>query len=413
MIGEAIMNRRIKLDCMRKFKQSSTFAAMVLTAVFIALPVSISRAQAPDANDAPGAINAAGNQGEGVRLKDLARITGIRTNQLLGYGLVVGLPGTGDSRSHLASESIGNLLGGLGQNLDKAGLNARNIAAVIVTAEVPPFAGRGDRVNATVSSIGDARSLEGGVLIQTPLYAGNKSIYAVAQGVVTTGGKNYARGGFNRTGDTVGLVLNGAAIERDVPARILEPEPTQPGDAQPTTEPRPEPPRRVRVSLNHFDFSTLNAVSKRLAESFPDAKIAIEGGSIVVTIPENQGAVDYIARMEQIRIVPDYRARVVINERTGTIVMGGDVRVDPVAISRGGMELIVTGDALDARQGIHVQSTLKELNERKPVSKEFKGSDVGEIVQGLNDMGANVQDVIAILEALRDSGALHAELIVN
>ncbi|MEQ9365999.1 MAG: flagellar basal body P-ring protein FlgI, partial [Leptospirales bacterium] len=114
-----------------------------------------------------------------------------------------------------------------------------------------------------------------------------------------------------------------------------------------------------------------------------------------------------------IRIVPDYRARVVINERTGTIVMGGDVRVDPVAISRGGMELIVTGDALDARQGIHVQSTLKRLEERKPVSKEFKGSDVGEIVQGLNDMGANVQDVIAILEALRDSGALHAELIVN
>ena len=393
---------------MRNIRQSPMITVMALSAACIALPISMARAQAPDANGAGNANGAAGKQGEGVRLKDLARITGIRTNQLLGYGLVVGLPGTGDSRSHLASESIGNLLGGLGQNLDKAGLNARNIAAVIVTAEVPPFAGRGDRVNATVSSIGDARSLEGGVLIQTPLYAGNKSIYAVAQGVVTTGGKNYARGGFNRTGDTVGLVLNGAAIERDVPARILEPE--QP---QPATEPRPEPPRRVRVSLNHFDFSTLNAVSKRLAESFPDAKIAIEGGSIVVTIPENQGAVDYIARMEQIRIVPDYRARVVINERTGTIVMGGDVRVDPVAISRGGMELIVTGDALDARQGIHVQSTLKELNERKPVSKEFKGSDVGEIVQGLNDMGANVQDVIAILEALRDSGALHAELIVN
>ncbi|MEQ9363835.1 MAG: flagellar basal body P-ring protein FlgI, partial [Leptospirales bacterium] len=219
-------------------------------------------------------------KGEGVRLKDLARITGIRTNQLLGYGLVVGLPGTGDSRSRLASESIGNLLGGLGQNLDKAGLNARNIAAVIVTAEVPPFAGRGDRVNATVSSIGDARSLEGGVLIQTPLYAGNKTIYAVAQGVVTTGGKSNERGGFSRTGDTVGLVLNGAAIERDVPARILEPEERPDSGAN--------SPRRVRVSLNHFDFSTLNAVSKRLAETFTDAKVVIEGGSIVVTIPEDQ-----------------------------------------------------------------------------------------------------------------------------
>ncbi|MCR9143108.1 MAG: flagellar basal body P-ring protein FlgI [bacterium] len=381
------------------------FAAVVLLVLSAGFDASLAQGAAEGDNQADQ--TAAGKKA-GVRLKDLARITGIRTNQLLGYGLVVGLPGTGDSRSHLASESIGNLLGGLGQNLDKAGLNARNIAAVIVTAEVPPFAGRGDRVNATVSSIGDARSLEGGVLIQTPLYAGNKTIYAVAQGVVTTGGKNQERG-FSRTGDTVGLVLNGAAIERDVPARILEPE-EQP---DPATTPRPEPPRRVRVSLNHFDFSTLNAVSKRLAETFTDAKVAIEGGSIVVTIPEGQGAVDYIARMEQIRIVPDYRARVVINERTGTIVMGGEVRVDPVAISRGGMELIVTGDALDARQGIHVQSTLKQLEERKPVTKEFKGSDVGEIVQGLNDMGANVQDVIAILEALRDSGALHAELIVN
>lgn len=391
---------------MKTPQTTATYRCLSVLFVFSASFASFGLfAQAPAAQD-PATT---GQKDEGVRLKDLARITGIRTNQLLGYGLVVGLPGTGDSRSHLASESIGNLLGGLGQNLDKAGLNARNIAAVIVTSEVPPFAGRGDRVNATVSSIGDARSLEGGVLIQTPLYAGNKTIYAVAQGVVTTGGKSNQRGGFSRTGDTVGLVLNGASIERDVPARILEPD-EKPDPADPA---RPEPLRRVRVSLNHFDFSTLNSVSKRLAEQFPDAKVLIEGGSIVVTIPEGQGAVDYIARMEQIRIVPDYHARVVINERTGTIVMGGDVRVDPVAISRGGMELIVTGDALDARQGIHVQSTLKRLEERKPVSQEFKGSDVSEIVQGLNDMGANVQDVIAILEALRDSGALHAELIVN
>lgn len=389
------------------------FKSLLIGVSLILAPGIFAQAPATTTTTTTTATTSGGKK-EGVRLKDLARITGVRTNQLLGYGLVVGLPGTGDSRSHLASESMRNLLGGLGQNLDNAGLNARNIAAVIVTAEVPPFAGRGDRVNATVSSIGDARSLEGGVLIQTPLYAGNKSIYAVAQGVVTTGGKNEERG-FSRTGDTVGMVLNGAAIEQDVPARILEQEPEKPAPTNGSTpnEPTAEALRRVRVSLNHFDFSTLNTVSKRLAEELPEAKIVIEGGSLVVTIPEGQGAVDYIARMEQIRIVPDYRARVVINERTGTIVMGGDVRVDPVAISRGGMELIVTGDALDARQGIHVQSTLKELEKKKPATQEFKGSDVGEIVQGLNDMGANVQDVIAILEALRDSGALHAELIVN
>jgi flagellar P-ring protein precursor FlgI len=364
-------------------------------------------AQTPPAEDQnPEA--ATGKTG-GVRLKDLARITGIRTNQLLGYGLVVGLPGTGDSRTHLASESMRNLLGGLGQNLDNVGSNARNIAAVLVTAEVPPFAGRGDRVNVTVSSIGDARSLEGGVLIQTPLYAGDRVIYAVAQGVVTTGGKNEERG-FSRTGDTVGLVLNGAAIEREVPGRILEPRP-EGGDAPPDAE---TAPRRVRISLNHFDFSTLDAVSKGLSASLPDAQLAHEGGSIIVTIPENQSAVEYIARMEQIRIQPDYRARVVINERTGTIVMGGDVRVDPVAVSRGGMELIVTGDSSDARMGIHVGGGGAGPKEQAPpVTKEFKGTDVGEIVKGLNDMGAKVQDIIAILEALRDSGALHAELIVK
>lgn len=401
----------------RRSRIRSCFLSAALLAVSLSVPQTVG-AQ----NPAPaGAETGDAAKANGVRLKDLARITGIRTNQLLGYGLVVGLPGTGDSRSHLARESIRNLLGGLGQNLEKAGQNARNIAAVIVTAEVPPFAGRGDRVNATVSSIGDARSLEGGVLIQTPLYAGNKTIYAVAQGVVTTGGKQRQSRGFHRTGDTVGMVLGGAAIERDVPAKILEPArpedenrpdaTTQPGETKPAE--RPEAPRRVRVSLNQFDFSTLNTVSQALAKNFPEAQIAIEGGSIVVTIPEGQGAVATIAKMEQIRIVPDYRARVVINERTGTIVMGGDVRVDPVAISRGGMELIITGDALDAREGIYVQSTLKRLEERKPVSKEFQGQDVSEIVEGLNDMGASVRDVIAILEALRDSGALHAELIVN
>ncbi len=380
---------------MRSLAINNIMLVTVLT--LLALPLA---AQQPEQENAETPANAK----DGVRLKDLARITGVRTNQLIGYGLVVGLPGSGDSRSKLASESIRNLLGGLGQNLENAGLNARNIAAVIVTAEVPPFAGRGDRLNATVSSIGDARSLEGGVLIQTPLVAGNQSIYAVAQGVVTTGGKSPERG-YSRTGETVGLVLNGAIVEREVPANLLEPnqnDPAQNPDA-----------RRVRVSLLQFDFSTLDLVSKKLAQELEGAEIVIEGGSILVTIPEGANVVETIARMEQMRIQPDYRARVVINERTGTIVMGGEVRVDPVAVTRGGMELIVTGDMRDARLGIHLPGQEGGDGERKPVTQEFSGTNVAEIVKGLNEMGASVQDVIAILEALRDSGALHAELIVN
>ncbi|MCB1327089.1 MAG: flagellar basal body P-ring protein FlgI [Spirochaetales bacterium] len=340
---------------------------------------------------------AAANQNEeGIALRDLVRISGIRTNQLIGYGLVVGLAGTGDSRTRLASESVTNLLGGLGQNLESPGLNARNIAAVLVTAEVPPFARPGDRINVTVSSIGDARSLRGGVLIQTPLHAGNNTIYAVAQGAVTTGAGG--PGSRAHIQDTVGLVLNGATMEREVAGASS----TASGD---------DPPRpRVRVSLRDFDFSTLQAVRERLTAELSDSEVSVDGGSILITLPEDADPVAYIARLESIRVVPVRPARIVINERTGTIVMGGDVRVAPVAVSRGGLELIVTGNLTDPRMGIHVPVG---SGEPEPVMQELSGSSVQEIIQGLNAMGLRVRDVIAILEALRDAGALHAELIVN
>jgi len=383
--------------------------ALAFATIALCISTAPLSAQAPDAGQPDDAApadaeagqesaNGAAQQDKGVRLKDLARISGIRTNQLLGYGLVVGLPGTGDSRSELASESMANLLGGLGQDLEQSNLAARNVAAVLVTAEVPPFAKSGDRVSVTVSSIGDARSLQGGVLVQTPLYAGDKQIYAAAQGVITTGGKG-SEDRFARTGDTVGTVLNGAVIERDVSAALVE-----------QTDGTP-PERRVRVSLNRFDFSTLDAVRKRLAAELPDAEVAVEGGSVLVTLPPGADPVAYIARMEQIRIAPDYKARVVINERSGTVVMGGDVRVDPVAVSRGGMELIVTGDVRDARMGVLVDGAYSD-EERQPATQAFSGTTVQEIIQGLNAMGADIRDIIAILEALRDSGALHAELVV-
>lgn len=339
---------------------------------------------------------------EGVRLKDLARIHGMRANQLLGYGLVVGLSGSGDSRSQLASESIRNLLGNLGQKMESSSLAAaRNIAAVLVLVDVPPFARPGDRLSATVSSIGDAHSLEGGVLVRTPLYAGNNIIYAVAQGVITTGGSDTPRGRGYRSrgrGKTVGNLLNAVVVEREIP--------TQPYGLSGQGE------RQVGISLNHFDFSTLSIIQKKLEQSFPDTDVTIEGGSVRVTIPANADLVDFIARMQDIRIVPEQQARVVINERTGTIVMGGDIQVDPVAVSRAGMEVIVGGRRADANLGIRVSSPAQA--ERRPeVTQEFSGSSVREIIQALNAMGAGVKDIIAILEALRDSGALHARLIVN
>ncbi len=337
------------------------------------------------------------NDKEGVRLKDMARIIGMRSNQLLGYGIVVGLPGTGDSRSKLASESIQNLLGTLGQKLESSGSQTRNIAAVLVTAELPPFARRGDKVNVTVSSIGDARSLEGGVLVQTPLVGGNNEVYAVAQGVVTTGGQ--AAAGSNSTSQrrTVGSVMNGAHIEKEVAANFLD-------------------NRRLRVTLLNFDFATLNQALIMIKKTFPTANAVVEEGSITVTVPEGNDPVSFIAILEEIRVVPRYNARVVINERTGTIVMGGDVRVDPVSVSRGGMQIIVTGANRAAASGNTGTSTAQSgsaaAKAQAGESREFSGTSISEIIESLNQMGATVRDIIAILEALKQAGALHAELIV-
>lgn len=323
-----------------------------------------------------------GNQ-EGVRLKDMARILGIRSNQLLGYGIVVGLPGTGDSRSRLASESIRNLLGALGQKLEASSGNARNIAAVLVTAEAPPFARRGDRMDVTVSSIGDARSLEGGVLIQTPLYAGNNDIYAVAQGPLTSGGRTQQRSG---QGKTVALVMSGAHVEKEIQSTFLE-------------------NRRLRISLLNFDFATLNEILGKIKAANPEVNAVVEGGSISLDVPPGKDPVAFIAALEEIRIVPHYNARVVINERTGTIVMGGDVKIDPVSVSRGGLQIIVTGKQ-------QAQNAGARQEERHADSFELTGSSVSELIEALNQIGASVRDIIAILEALKESGALHAELVV-
>ncbi len=349
---------------------------------------------APDSPQPAPAKTAAKEEGA-VRLKNIARIVGIRSNQLVGYGVVVGLPGTGDSRSRLASESIRNLLARLGQRLP-GDPDARNVAAVLVTAELPPFSGRGQRVDVTVSSIGDARSLGGGVLISTTLQAGDGRTYAVAQGVVTTGGREQGQAGASRK--TVGTVLGGAHVERS-PAEAFGSD------------------RKLRVQLHSFDFATLDEVQKAVKAALPNVESRLVEGSVEVTIPQGADPFSFTARLEELMVRPKYGARVIINERTGTVVMGGDIRVDPVSISRAGMQLIVAGESRD-RAGVTEELRIdygpksRGAEKERPVTKEFSGASVTEIVKGLNAMGADVKDIIAILEALRDSGALHARLIV-
>ncbi|MCE9597899.1 MAG: flagellar basal body P-ring protein FlgI [Spirochaetia bacterium] len=343
----------------------------------------------------------------GVRLKDIARVQGVRSNQLLGYGIVVGLAGTGDSKSKMGEESVRSLLGSLGQRLDAGSLQARNVAAVLVTAEVGAFANRGDRLNATVSSIGDAKSLEGGVLIQTPMQAGDGKIYGVAQGAVTMGGQSSSGSSRSARGRTVGTVMNAVSIEKEIQSTFVFEYKRDKNEKGEKIDP-PQTVRKIRVTLNDFDFQTASDARNKLSNVFPAAKPAIENGSITLEVPPDKDVITFIAEVEDVRLVPKYRARIVVNERTGAIVMGGDVRVDPVAVSRGGMDLIVAGNPYP--NGIQLATQNKE---NKNSMQTLSGASVQEIMDALNTMGAGVRDIISILEALRDSGALHAELIVQ
>ena len=360
------------------------------------LPVFVAAAPAPTPGPVPVGGKAQKGTGEnGVRLKNMARIVGVRSNQLVGYGVVVGLPGSGDSRSRMASESIRNLLARLGQKLPNDP-DARNIAAVLVTAELPPFSGRGHRVDVTVSSIGDARSLTGGVLISTALQAGDGKTYAAAQGVVTTGGRDREQSSSARR--TVGVVLGGAHVERS-PAEQFGAD------------------RKLRIQLHSFDFATLDEVLKAVKAAFPAIESKTVEGSVEVAIPAGQDPFAFTAKLEELRVLPRYGARVIINERTGTVIMGGDIRVDPVSVSRAGMQVIVSGPTQDKAgitEELRIDYGPKSDRDAKnrPVTKEFSGTSVSDIVKGLNAMGADVRDIISILEALRDSGALHARLTV-
>lgn len=336
---------------------------------------------------------------DGIRIKDLARIEGIRSNQLLGYGIVVGLQGTGDQRSKLALKSMQHLLTNLGQE-PTGSLEFKNVAAVLVTAEIPPFAKKGDRVSVVVSSIGDAKSLEGGVLVQTLLQAGNGDVYAVAQGALLSASHEKKQADQPRN---VAVVPSGALIEKDLAENSLA-------------------NRQIRIQLKDFDFTTLTRLHLAIAslqekevasgsEAWKDTKVGIEGGSVVITMPEKFEPIPLLSKIENLRVKPSYKARVVINQRTGTVVFGGEIQIDKVAISRPVTE---KGQyrlkKQEAYQGIYVRSP-NTVNQNDSVYN-IEASSVDELTKALNQLGVTVSDIISILEALRDSGALHAEVVV-
>jgi flagellar P-ring protein precursor FlgI len=264
-----------------------------------------------------------------VRLKDIAQIRGVRTNQLVGYGIVVGLEGTGDSNGALFTvQSVANMLERFGITVPPNALKVKNVAAVMVTAELPPFARAGNTIDVVVSSIGDARSLQGGTLLQTPLRGADGQVYAVAQGPLSIGGFNFGGGGarVQRNHTTVGRIPNGALIEREVPASFLQ------GD------------NSLTIQLHKPDFTTAARVVSSIRSAFPNLTVRAVDPSTVRIALDAQHATDpvmLIAQLETLTVLPDIAARVVVNERTGTVVVNGDVRVAPVAIAHGGITVRV------------------------------------------------------------------------
>jgi flagellar P-ring protein precursor FlgI len=344
-----------------------------------------------------------------ARLKDLVAIEGVRENQLIGYGLVVGLAGTGDRRQTMFSaQSLTNMLERMGVSVPAAAIRVNNTAAVMVTATLPAFAQPGTRVDTTVAAIGDASNLQGGIVVLTSLRGADGQVYAVAQGPVVTGGFSTGRGGTGQTVNhpTVGRSPNGAIVERAAPSVT--------------------PSGVVRLQLRQSDFTTsariVEVVNREFGGSRPIARPE-NAGLVSVSIPENFAArtTEFIAELESLVVEADSAARVVINERTGTIVLGKDVRIRPVAILHGNLSVeIQTTFAVSQPAPLAPQGTTQVVPQTSVSVKEEKarnvvlkqGATVEELVRALAAIGSTPRDVIAILQSLRSAGALEAEVEV-
>lgn len=341
-----------------------------------------------------------------VRIKDIANFSGVRDNQLIGYGLVVGLAGTGDKKDTLfTTSSLVNMMDRMGVGVDPAKLKIKNVASVMVTARMPASAKPGTRLDVTVSSVGDATSLLGGVLIQTPLKGVDGRIYSLAQGSLTLGGYS-ADGAAARTSKnitTVGIIPGGGIVERAVPFEFNN-------------------QSNLTLSLRIPDFSTSQKIAELLngALGGPFAR-AIDASSVDLSVPPQfrGNMVPLMASVENLEISPDVRAKVVVDEKTGTVVMGRDVRISRAAVAHGNLQITVQESQQVSQpgpfsQGQTVVTPQTNINTREENRRLMmvEGATLQELVDGLNAIGAAPRDLISILRTLQASGALHAELEV-
>jgi flagellar P-ring protein precursor FlgI len=342
-----------------------------------------------------------------ARIKDIAAFRGVRPNQLVGYGLVVGLAGTGDSDDAIFTlQSMSSMLERMGVTVNPNDIKVKNVAAVMVTAELPPFARSGSRLDALVNSIGDAKALQGGTLVMTPLKGADGQVYAVAQGPVATGGFLVGSSTGDKVGKnfpTVGRVVQGASVEREVPFNLNQKD-------------------SLSLVLNKPDFTTATRVAQAINAGLMDHVARTQdSGTVQVAVPPSYygNIAQLIAAIEGFNVTPDSVSRVVINERTGTVIMGENVRIATVAIAHGNLSVEIKQNFnvsqplpfSESGRTVVTPDTQTQVKEgRAPLQVLTSGVSIGEVVRALNALGVTPRDLISILQALKAAGALQAEL---
>ena len=345
-----------------------------------------------------------------VRVKDIASLRGARDNQLIGFGIVVGLDGTGDSAESLLSRKpIINALERIGISLDSADIAGRSLAAVWLTATLPPFAKSGQRLDVTAATIGDSISLRGGVLIMTPLRGPNRLVYAVAQGPIAGIPRGVSRADAlpaeelanlpigQRMVASVGTIPGGAIVEREINLNLNS-------------------RARLYMNLRSPDFTTAFRLAKLINQTLGIRSArAKDAGTVEISVPDSYlgNTVELVSYIENLEISPDNTAQVVLDERSGTVVMGGSVRISPIAISQNGLSMQVKLPTPEQQAGAENQAAADANTLRSDVFMLKGGADLKEIVDGFNKIGASSRDLIEVLKSVKAAGALHADLVIR
>jgi flagellar P-ring protein precursor FlgI len=345
-----------------------------------------------------------------ARVKDLALVEGGRDNQLVGYGLVVGLAGDGDSSSASTLRAVANTLQRYGISVSAADIKAKNVAAVMLTADISAFLKPGARIDVTVASMGDAKTLQGGVLLQTPLLGGDGRVYAVAQGAIAIGGFLGGTGGaggatVQKNHPTVGAISNGAIVEREIPAVFVQ-------------------DNQLRLLLHNPDFNSAARMADAINTRWAGLALATDAATVSVRVPDDYRGrdVSFLADLGMVDVIPDTLARIVINERTGTIVATSTVKIAQVAIAHGALTITVSSNVgvsqpnafNNSGQTTQVPSTQTAVNETKGGFTVLnEPPTIERLASALNALGVSARDMMAIFQSLKRAGALQAELIIN